>query len=107
VIRVVNVKNEHPRGMVRVHRPSPLGNPFYIGKDGTREQVIAKYEQWLAVKLSNAQSTQSREIASLLRLYKRRGELVLGCFCFPEFSCHAEVIARTLRARLEAERQSF
>ena len=32
---------------VYIGRGSPYGNPFVIGKDGTREQVIAKYEEWL------------------------------------------------------------
>ena len=30
-----------------IGRPSPLGNPFMIGRDGTRDEVIAKYRVWL------------------------------------------------------------
>jgi hypothetical protein len=26
---------------------SALGNPFLVGRDGTREDVIARYRQWL------------------------------------------------------------
>jgi hypothetical protein len=33
---------------VYVGRPSIWGNPFVIGRDGTRAQVIAKYEAWIA-----------------------------------------------------------
>lgn len=32
---------------VYVGRPSIWGNPFVIGKDGTRDEVIAKYGSWL------------------------------------------------------------
>ena len=29
-------------GQAYVGRPSPLGNPYALGRDGNREQVIAK-----------------------------------------------------------------
>jgi hypothetical protein len=29
-------------------RSGPWGNPFIIGKDGTRAEVIAKYARWIA-----------------------------------------------------------
>ena len=32
---------------VYVGRPSIWGNPFVIGKDGSRAEVIEKYETWL------------------------------------------------------------
>jgi hypothetical protein len=31
---------------VYVGRPSRSGNPFVIGRDGTRDEVIAKYRAW-------------------------------------------------------------
>ena len=36
-----------PPGAVYIGRPSIWGNPFVIGKDGSRDGVIAKYEAWL------------------------------------------------------------
>jgi Domain of unknown function (DUF4326) len=54
-IRVLNKK--HIRGSVKnaayVGRPSIWGNPFVIGKDGSREDVIAKYEAWIAAARSH------------------------------------------------------
>ena len=44
--RIVNLKHEPDavaRGAVRVDRRTPFGNPFVIGRDGTREQVVARY----------------------------------------------------------------
>lgn len=67
---------------VYVGRPSIWGNPFEIGKDGTRAEVIAKYKVWLASK------------PSLILLAKQvlRGK-VLGCWCAPD-PCHGEVLAQ-------------
>jgi len=66
---------------VYIGRPSKWGNPFVIGRDGTREQVIARYEQWLL--------EQPELVAAL-------GELAgktLGCWCAPR-ACHGDVLAR-------------
>ena len=59
----------------------PWGNPFTIGPDGTRDGVIAKYEQWL--------QTQPQLLARLPELRGKR----LGCFCAPQ-PCHGDVLAR-------------
>jgi hypothetical protein len=32
---------------IYVGRPSKFGNPFVIGKDGTRQEVVNKYREWL------------------------------------------------------------
>lgn len=32
---------------VYIGRPSKFDNPFVIGPDGTREEVIEKYRNWL------------------------------------------------------------
>ena len=65
---------------VYVGRPSKWGNPFTIGKDGTRQQVIDKYRAWLL--------TQPDLIASIPEL---KGK-ILGCWCSPK-PCHADVLA--------------
>lgn len=65
---------------VYVGRPSKWGNPFRIGKDGTREEVIAKYREWV-----------QRQPALMDSLHELRG-MRLGCYCFP-LDCHADVLA--------------
>ena len=75
--RVVHCKKE-PYD-VYVGRPSLFGNPFVIGKDGTREEVIAKYRDWLLA--------QPELIAQLGEL---RGK-TLACWCAPK-PCHADVL---------------
>jgi len=75
--RVVNLRDEDCD--VRITRPSPWGNPYYIGVDGTREQVIAKFRAWV--------KTQPELIERARR--ELRGK-TLGCWCKP-FICHGDV----------------
>ncbi len=32
---------------VNIGRPGPFGNPFIIGRDGTRAEVVAKHRVWV------------------------------------------------------------
>lgn len=66
---------------VYIGRPSKWGNPFVIGKDGTRATVIAKYEKWIR--------SRPELIADLHEL---RGK-VLGCWCSPK-PCHGDVLVK-------------
>ena len=59
-----------------VGRPTKWGNPFVIGKDGTRDMVIAAYRVWLE--------------SSGLDVEELRGK-DLVCWCAPE-RCHADVL---------------
>ena len=65
---------------VYIGRPSFWGNPFIVGIDGTRAEVIAKYREWLEA-----------QPALLARLPELKGK-VLGCWCAPK-ECHGEVLA--------------
>jgi hypothetical protein len=56
-------------------------NPFHIGRDGTRDEVIAKYEAWIR------QSPEHRA-----RLPELAGK-ALGCWCSPQ-RCHGDVLVR-------------
>jgi hypothetical protein len=83
--RVVHCKRD--RYDVYIGRPSKWGNPFVIGRDGTREQVIAKYRAYIL--------RRPELIAALLEL---RGK-TLGCWCAPQ-PCHGEVLAELADIRL-------
>jgi hypothetical protein len=71
---------------VYIGRGSPWGNPFVIGKDGTREEVIQKYYQWLP--------TQPELLAELPSLVGKR----LLCWCHPEL-CHGHIIGLAMLER--------
>jgi len=66
---------------VYIGRPSKWGNPFRIGDDGTREEILAKYESWI--------QTQPALIAALPELQGK----VLGCWCGSK-PCHGMILAR-------------
>lgn len=68
-----------PVDAVYVGRPTIWGNPYVIGRDGTRDEVIAKYREYVA---------RSPEI--LARLPELRGK-DLVCWCAPA-ACHADVL---------------
>jgi Domain of unknown function (DUF4326) len=63
-----------------IGRPSKWGNPFIIGRDGSRADVIRKYEEWIV--------NRPELLACLHELRDKR----LGCFCKPE-ACHGDVLA--------------
>jgi Domain of unknown function (DUF4326) len=71
---------------VYIGRPSKWGNPFEIGRDGTREEVIDKYEAWIM-----------RQPELLNALSELRGK-VLGCWCSPK-PCHGDVLERLAESR--------
>ena len=86
MITIVNRKTWRGES-VYVGRPSVLGNPFVIGKDGNREAVIHKYRRRLWTELQRGSGPVFDEIHRLAKLAKS-GDLVLACWCFPE-QCHA------------------
>ena len=94
MVRVtVNNKRKCDRG-VYVGRPTPLGNPYEIGPDGTREEVIELYEAWLEEEMDRGGPAMSM----FVRLFDElcmRGSLELLCWCKPK-PCHADVIKRFL-----------
>lgn len=66
---------------VYIGRPSIWGNPYGIGRDGTREQVIDKYQSYLL---------RRRDL--LAKLPELKGK-TLGCHCKP-LACHGDVLVR-------------
>lgn len=79
--RVLNRKHHGvPHDAVYVGRPSRWGNPFKIGPDGDRAEVIAKYRAFLDLNPS---------LRALARQELAGRDLV--CWCAPE-PCHADVL---------------
>jgi hypothetical protein len=56
------------------------GNPFIPGRDGTRDEVIDKYLEWIV--------KQPELMARLNELVDKK----LGCYCSPA-NCHGTVLA--------------
>ena len=94
---VIHIKDTPPRWFrdpqfVYIGRAQPWrdlpkskwANPFVVNKDGTREEVIAKYEQHLI------DSGLASEVSEL------RGK-TLVCFCKP-LACHGDVLVHLLES---------
>ena len=78
-MKVVHCKRE-PYD-VYIGRPTKWGNPYAIGRDGTREEVIEKYERHLR-----------SQPALMGALHELQGK-VLGCWCSPK-ACHGDVLVK-------------
>lgn len=68
---------------VYIGRPSKWGNPYVIGKDGTRDEVIQKYEEHV------------RSSKILMRALPSLKDKTLGCWCGQK-RCHGEVLIKLL-----------
>ena len=79
--RVLNKNTDDiPPDAVYVGRPSKWGNPFVVGRVGSREEVVAKYADWLDGMIHNGR----------LDLDELQGK-DLVCFCAP-LPCHADIL---------------
>ena len=88
VTKVVNLK--HEEFDVYIGRGSKWGNRFVIGRDGSREEVIAKYRAWIL---------KNDYLLSCLSELKGK---VLGCYCKP-LACHGDVLVELAEGRFDRE----
>ncbi len=83
------VLNKHksgiPHGAVYIGRGSMWGNPFVIGKDGTRDDVCEKHAEYLRNQVSNGEVT----LEQLAQLHNKD----LVCFCAP-LRCHGDILTK-------------
>lgn len=60
---------------------SPFANPFRIGRDGDRYEVIAKWGPWA-----------SSQPGLLERIRRELTDKILVCWCSPK-ACHGDILA--------------
>lgn len=85
--RTVIVNLKHEQCDIRCDRSSLYGNPYRIGRDGTREEVIEKYKKYFYDKIERNHDFRK----SVLYL---KGK-ILGCYCKP-LNCHCDIIVEYL-----------
>ena len=98
MIKVVNKKGfKVPVGCCSYYigRPSLLGNPFKVGRDGNLEQVIEKYRRWLWGQIQDFGDV-FEVLKDLLHLSYEHDVVYLECWCKP-LACHGDVIVKALR----------
>lgn len=79
-MRVVNKYTHRERGVINIMRGSMLGNPFKLGRDGSREEVIEKF-------ISYAWNTP--RVLDYIRLLPE--DAILECCCAPK-PCHGHAV---------------
>ena len=86
---LTRVLNKHrdtiPIGSVYIGRGSIWGNPYVIGRDGTRDDVCNKYEIYLLTRIENGE-------ISLNQLADLAGKNLV-CFCAP-LRCHGDFLVK-------------
>ena len=66
---------------ITIDRTTKWGSPFAIGKDGSREEVMQKHQDYLRTR------------PDLLRAISRElSGKVLVCWCWPD-QCHGDILA--------------
>jgi len=66
---------------IRIDRATKWGNPFSIGKDGDREEVIRKHREWII---------KQDELMSQIEELKGKD---LACWCAPK-PCHGDTLLK-------------
>jgi hypothetical protein len=84
-----------PENTVKVDRTTPWGNPFRVGRDGTRAECVRLYRLLLAGNLCLS-TTNGHEQMETLRhvaehLHELRGKH-LACWCRLDEACHADLL---------------
>ena len=81
------VHNKKKRYDVYIGRPTKWRNPFIIGRDGNREQVLARYREWLLSQPDLVEQAKTQ----------LKGK-VLGCWCDP-LACHGHILAEIVNSQ--------
>lgn len=91
---------------VYVGRGTGWGNPFVVGKDGTREECVAMFKKWFNADITPVGS----ELYEFRRKHGWRGFTLacvvkhhlggknLACWCPTSCECHADVLLELANA---------
>lgn len=81
-----------PQNAVYVGRPTKWGNPYKVGRDGTAQECVDKYEALL-----------KQNVWSIPNIADAKKELAgkdLACWCPLDKPCHADVLLKYLQKRM-------
>ena len=75
-------------------KASVLANPFRVGKDGDKPEVIQKYRRWLWQEF-NKNGAVTQELEKILNRLENGEKIELVCWCAPGI-CHGDIIKKCL-----------
>jgi hypothetical protein len=100
MLHIGNKYHPRPPGIViYAGRPSPLGNPFVINKDGTRDEVCDKYEAYFKEAINNVPQLKV-EVDRIIELIRNGNDVTLTCFCVPA-RCHLLTVQAYINSQLQ------
>ena len=88
---VINIRGQRHQNFTRIDRLSIFGNPFKIGRDGTREEVIEKYRRYFYDRIKT--DKKFRWAVEALK------DCVLGCWCKP-LACHGDILVEFIESNV-------
>ena len=86
---------------IYIGRGGKYGNPYIIGRDGTRREVVKKHKKWLQqwIKHKKRIVIDGYDNRWVVKHLKQLEGKRIGCFCTP-LSCHGDNLKILVRERL-------
>ena len=84
-----------PTNTVKVDRTTKWGNPFIVGRHGTRQECVDRFRYMLAGYICISTDNQNEQRAYRKMAFRDRTELKgknLACWCPPNAPCHADIL---------------
>jgi hypothetical protein len=81
-------------GRPKLNESWNYGNPFEIGINGKRKEVVEKCKRWLVTgeSFGNENATETRRLWILNNLHHLKDK-ILGCWCdYPKEDCHGRIL---------------
>jgi hypothetical protein len=94
-IIVINRYAPRPLGHVEyIGRGSPLGNPYILNRDGTRDEVCDMYYRYIHRHILLGNKLIIDELKRLKAIAEQE-PLFLECFCKPK-RCHGDIVKKII-----------
>jgi len=84
-----------PPNTVKVDRTTQWGNPFVVGRHGTRAECVELFTKLMAGYVCMSTDNVSEQLAYRVTAEQKRGSLVgrnLACWCPLDKPCHADAL---------------
>lgn len=90
-----------PANTIKVDRATKWGNPFIVGKHGSRERCVDLYEKLMAgyICLGTGNYEEQKAAREYLdkNMEKLRGKN-LACWCRAGDACHADILLKIVNS---------
>ena len=93
----LHLKSE-PLLVVYCGRGTPLGNPFRMTHEMTRDQACDKYQVWFDDQVERTDNAAFHDYMASIAMAAAVGDVHLMCWCAPQ-RCHCETIKEYLDAK--------